>query len=124
MKELDHFYSGLQEPAQACFLALRDIVLSTDVDVTEAWKYQLPFFCYKGKMFCYLWHDKKRNMPYVGFVEGNRLTHPLLLQEKRERMKIFLVDPLKDIDKPSLIAIIQEALDIYRNGIVPIKGKK
>jgi hypothetical protein len=124
MKELDNFYASFQEPAQGCFLALREIILGTDVEVTEAWKYQLPFFCYKGKMFCYLWHDKKRNMPYVGFVEGKRLAHPLLLQEKRERMKIFLVDPLKDIDIENLTAILQEAIDIYRNGIVAIKGKK
>jgi len=30
----------------------------------------MPFFSYRGTMFCYLWVQKKDLMPYVGFVEG------------------------------------------------------
>jgi hypothetical protein len=72
MKELDHFYLQQDEPIKGCLLALRQIILSQDKEVTNVWKYGMPFFCYKGKMFCYLWFHKKHKQPYIGIVEGNR----------------------------------------------------
>jgi hypothetical protein len=48
-------------------------------------------------MFCYLWTHKKFKQPYIGFVEGKKIDHPLLIQEKRAMMKIMLMDPGKDI---------------------------
>ncbi len=41
------------------FLASREIILKQDKDIAPAWKYKTPFFCYKGKMFCYLCFHKK-----------------------------------------------------------------
>ena len=54
MKALDDFYLQQNEPVKSCLLALREIILSQDADITNALKYGMPFFCYKGKMFCYL----------------------------------------------------------------------
>ncbi len=124
MRELDNFYARFDEPVQSCFLALKDIILSCDNDVSEAWKYNLPFFCYKGKMFCYLWLDKKRKQPYIGFVEGNKIDHADLLQEKRSRMKILLINPEEDIEIRKIKGILKTALDLYRNGNIRIKIKK
>jgi hypothetical protein len=64
MKEIDNFYLNHDEPVKGCLLALREIILSQDKDVTAAWKYGMPFFCFKGKMFCYLWVHKKHKQPY------------------------------------------------------------
>lgn len=61
-------------------------------------------------MCCYVWPLKKYKVPYVGFVEGDKMTHPNLLQEKRARMKIFLVDPGKNIPVKMLDAIFKLAL--------------
>lgn len=71
-------------------------------------------------MFCYIWVHKKFQQPYIGIVEGNRLAHPELLTEKRSRMKIMLIDPTKDLPLPKINTILQQALDLYRQGIVKV----
>jgi hypothetical protein len=48
----DNFFLRQEEPAKGCLLAMRDIILAFGPDITSAWKYGMPFFCYKGKMFC------------------------------------------------------------------------
>ena len=74
----------------------------------------MPFYCYKGKMFCYLWVHKTFLQPYLGIVEGKRIDHPDLLQEKRARMKILLIDAQKDIPVKKLDGIMREVLKLYR----------
>jgi len=120
---LDNFYLTQPEPIRSCLLALREIILSQDNEITTAWKYAMPFFCYKGKMFCYLWIHRKHKQPYLGMVEGKRLTHPDLLIEKRSRMKILLVDPNKDLPIRKIKMILKQALELYKSGEIKIKGR-
>lgn len=124
MKEHDNFYLRHQEPIKSCLLSLRDIILAQGGDITKAWKYGMPFFCYKGKMFCYLWIHKKHKAPYIGIVEGKRLNHPGLLIEKRSRMKIMLFDPAKDLPVKTIKSILREAIDIYKTGVVKIPARR
>ena len=123
LREIDSFYEKQEEPAKSCLLALRQIILQQDADITAALKYGMPFFCYKGKMFCYLWVNKKTLQPYIGMVEGKHLNFPELLQEKRSRMKIMLFDPFKDLPVRKISAILNEAINLYKTGRVPIKKK-
>jgi hypothetical protein len=71
IRETDAFYLNQEEPNKSCLLALRTIILDQDKQITETRKYGMPCFCYKGKMFCYLWTDKKTDEPYILMVEGN-----------------------------------------------------
>lgn len=112
MKELDNFYLSLQEPDRSVFIALRQLILSLDSNLTPEWKYKLPFFYYKGKMFCYLWVHKKFKQPYIGIMDGHQLDYPELLQAVRKRVKILLVDPSKDIDVNKIKVILKEALKL------------
>jgi hypothetical protein len=80
----------------------------------------MPFFCYKGKMFCYLWINKKIKQPYIGIVEGKYFDEPFLIQEKRSRMKIIMFDVTEDLPLNQIEAIIQKALNLYKTGIVKI----
>ena len=122
MRELDNFYLQQKEPAMGTLLALREIILKQDKDVTEAWKYGMPFFCYKRKMFCYLWIHKKHQQPYIGIVEGKRFNEPFLIQEGRSRMKIMLFDPNKDLPLKEIEHILKKAINFYKTGEIPIKG--
>lgn len=121
--DLDDFYLEKDEPVRSCLLALREIILKQDTDVVASWKYRMPFFCYKGKMFCYLWVDKKNGQPYMGIVEGKRFDEPFLIPDKRSRMKIMLFDPNADLPIDIIQSILKKALDLYRNGIVLLKTK-
>src|SRR4030095_2244077 len=95
MTEVDKFYLQQSEPIKSCFLALREIILSHDKEIVNAWKYGLPFFCFRRKMFCYLWIHKKYKQPYLGIVEGKRFNHRALISKKRSRMKICCLIQIK-----------------------------
>ena len=121
ISDLDHFYLDQKEPTKSCLLALKNIILTCDNEITTSWKYSAPFFCYKGKMFCYFWINKKNNLPYIGFVEGHRLHFNELKQENRKRMKILEIFPHQDIPIILIKTIIDAALDLYRSGKITIK---
>lgn len=124
ISDLDNFYLKKDEPIKGCLLALKEIIISQDKEITSEWKYGMPFFCYKGKMFCYLWVHKKELKPYIGIVEGGRVTHPDLITEKRSRMKIMLFNPNKDLPIKTIKLILKQTLELYKTGEVPIKIKK
>jgi hypothetical protein len=114
LRPIDTYFLQQEEPIQSYLQFLREHILSFDSNMTEAWKYGMPVYCYKGKMFCYLWVHKKLHQPYIGIVEGNRLNHPDLLQEKRARMKILLLDAEKDVPLKKINVILQAALALYQ----------
>ena len=115
LTELDHFYLKYEEPTQGCLLALRDIILKHDENITAEWKYKLPFFYFKGKMLCYLWIHKKYKQPYIGFVDGGLIDHEDLLQEKRARMKILMVMDDGDLPIDTINDILKSAVQICAN---------
>jgi len=119
--ELDNFYLKQHEPERSCLLALREIILGHDKEISSAWNYGMPSFCYKGKMFCYLWIHKKLGLPYLGIVEGKRFDHPGLVMEKRSRMKIMLLDPAKDLPIKAINSILKKAIDLYKSGQIKIR---
>lgn len=113
LRELDNFYLKQEEPNRSCFLALREIILSLDKEITPEWKYKLPFFYYKKKMFCYLWKDKTTQEPYVGIVRSKEINHPKLEQGNRKKMKIYRIDPNKDIEIDEFLGILREVMELY-----------
>ncbi|WP_423738190.1 DUF1801 domain-containing protein [Chitinophaga caseinilytica] len=123
MKQVDNYFQSLPEPQKSCLLAVHSIIMSQDPHITAEWKYAIPMYCYKGKMFCYIRADVKTLTPYIGMVEGNRLDYPGLVQGNRSRMKVMNFDPEADLPIEILQDMLNEALDFYRKGIIPIKKK-
>lgn len=123
MKETDNYYLQKDEPVKSCLSALRQIILDRNPDITEAWKYRMPFFCYKGRMFCYLWIDTKTNFPYLGVVEGKRIDHPGLVQNDRSRMKIITFNPVEDLPLETIQNILDSALFLYTSGLIKTKTR-
>lgn len=120
MKQLDDFYLKQEEPLKGTFLALKDIILKQDKDITHVLKYGMPFFCYKGKMFCYLWIHKKLKQPYIGIVEGKHFEESFLIQEKRSRMKIMMFNSEEDLPLEQIGLVIQKAINLYKSGIIKV----
>ncbi len=115
-----NFYLELEDPNKSCLLTLRDMILQQDEVITETKKYGMPCFCYKNKMFCYLWIDKKTSEPYILFVEGKHIEHPKLESGGRVRMKILRVNPKEDIPVKLIEFLLKKALDLYRDGTISI----
>ncbi|WP_339608573.1 DUF1801 domain-containing protein [uncultured Roseivirga sp.] len=121
ISDFDSYYLNKEEPNKSCLLALRSLILNQDEEVTETKKYGMPCFCFKKKMFCYLWTDKKTDEPYILFVEGKLLDHPKLEIGTRSRMKIFRVNPNADLPKDTIETLLQNALNLYKKGVIAIK---
>lgn len=120
INDLDSYYLNKAEPNRSCLLALRSIILAQDSHVTETRKWGMPCFCFKKKMFCYLWVDKKTDEPYLLLVEGKHLNHPDLEIGNRSRMKIFRVNPSDDLPIATIQLILEQALDLYKSGVIRI----
>ena len=120
IEEVYNYYLNKEEPGRSCLLALRSIILGHDSNITETQKWGMPCFCYKKKIFCYLWTDKETDEPYILMVEGKHLVHPKLEAGNRSRMKVFRVDPNKDLPLKTIGNILQEALELYRTGIIKL----
>jgi hypothetical protein len=114
IEKLENYYLNKAEPNQSFLLALRSIILNQDKDITETQKWGMPCFCYKKKMFCYLWTDKKTNEPYILMVEGKHLNYPELEEGDRKRMKVLRINPNQDLPLKTIETILQKALDLYR----------
>ena len=123
MKEVDLFYENSELPFREVFIALKEIILRQDKEITHELKYGMPFFCYKGKMFCYLWIHKKYKQPYIGIVEGKHFDESFLLQETRSRMKIMLFDENDDLPVEQINNVINKAINLYKTGIIKTKSK-
>ncbi len=121
IRETDNYYLNKEEPNKSCLLALRKVILKQDDNITETKKWGMPCFCYKKKMFCYLWTDKKTDEPYLLMVEGKHLNHPELEEGSRSRMKIFRINPNKDLPIDFIELLLNDALDLYRNGTIKTK---
>lgn len=113
LSDLNRFFLEQEEPNNSCFLALRKLILQFHPQITEHWKYKLPFYYYKGKPFCYLWKDKNSSHPYIGIVKGKLIDHPALMQGNRKKMKVFLIDPNEDLPLKEIDTVFKKAIKFY-----------
>jgi hypothetical protein len=114
MREIDQFFLSKDEPVKSCLIFLREFILDYDKNITEAWKYKMPFYYYKGERICYLWVNKRTQQPYIGIVEGRKIEHPLLIIEKRSRMKVMPLDASEDIPVKTITEILKMTIDLYK----------
>lgn len=110
MTPLDEFYLNQKEPLGSCLMALRELILQYDDQITERWYYRLPCFFHDEKMFCYVWVSKKTQHPYIAFYPGRHLKNERLEQGNRTESKILTIDPQEDIPLELIYTIIAESL--------------
>jgi len=110
--EIENYYLSKIEPTKGCLITLHNIILKHSNSITSNWKYRMPFFCFNNKMFCYLWTNKITNEPYIGFVDGNLMKHPKLVQGDRNKMKILPINPNVDIPIDLIINLLNTAIEI------------
>jgi hypothetical protein len=114
LPKIADFLFQKDEPARSCLLNLREHILSYDPDITEVFKFNMPFFCYKGESFCYLSVYKKGGMPYAGFTDGKRIDHPNLVRGDRARIKILPLDPEADLPRDIIDSVLKAAIGLYK----------
>ncbi|WP_047246882.1 DUF1801 domain-containing protein [Maribacter thermophilus] len=112
------FYLNQAEPNRSCLLAIRSMIIKMNSNISETKKYGMPCFCFKKKAFCYLWIDKKTNEPYILFVDGKHIEHTKLEAGNRSKMKIFRLDPNKDLPMKTLESLFFKTIRLYTSGTV------
>lgn len=113
-EQLDNYYLQLPEPTQGYLLAIRDYIVAYDPHITEAWKYQAPFFCYRGKIIVYFWLTAKTGQPYLGVVNGKLINHPQLQADGRARIRVLPLNPQKELPLDTLDFILQQSIALRR----------
>lgn len=110
---LEHYYLKQPEPLQGCLLALKDIILHQDENITHRRLWQIPCFYYKDKKLSYLWVNKKKIQ--MGFIEDKNI-YPkqkgVLLKDKTERL---IIDPNADIPIEHIIKELRKKITLYQN---------
>lgn len=114
LRPIDDYFLKNKEPVRGCLNFLRGYILNLGPEVSESWRYGMPFYYYKDKMFCYLWTHKKLKLPYIGFVDGKLMEHPDLLLENRAKMKILLIDPFGDLPVETINSVFEMALGLRK----------
>lgn len=113
LNDLNAWYISKEEPTKSTLLAMRKFILDFDENMTETWTHGMPMFRYKGKLFCYLWIDKKTYTPYIGIYKGIEIEHPKLELGNRNKMKTMHINPEKDLPTRTLNKILKMAVALY-----------
>jgi len=113
LNNLDAWYLGKEEPVRSCLLALRTVILEYDRNISETWTHRMPMFRLNGKLFCYLWTDKKTEAPYLGIYKGIEIEHPDLILGKRNKMKVIYFDANKSLPIKKIREIFALAVPLY-----------
>jgi hypothetical protein len=112
-QSLDNFFLKIPEPQQSALLFLRQFFIE-NMKLQENWKFNTPFYYYNGKWFCYISYSAKRKHEiYIGFVKGHLIDHPDLVSENRKQIKIYRINPEKDIDINALKKIMNSIKKFY-----------
>lgn len=109
--DLENYYMKHPEPVQGCLLALKHIILSIDNQITHERKYQIPFFCYKGKRLGFLWVHRKK--PMVGFVTDCRIYPATPGIKRKDSIETLIFDPNADIPAEIIREKIIKLMEIY-----------
>ncbi|HXU26605.1 MAG TPA: DUF1801 domain-containing protein [Bacteroidia bacterium] len=109
--QLNNYYLKQPEPIQSCLLALKDIILRHDKNITHQRKFQIPFFYYKDKKLCYLWVNKKKLL--FGIVEDKNIYPKKDGIKRKDKMESIQIDPNADIPLDIILGLLKEKIKLY-----------
>lgn len=111
---IDNFFLKIPEPQQSTLLYLRRFFVE-EVGLVEHIKFNTPFYNFNNKWFCYLSYSQKRKHEiYIGFVKGFKIEYQGLESEGRKQIKVYRINPEKDIDVKALKKITSLLKQYYQ----------
>ncbi len=72
LSQLNQFYLEQSEPNRNYFLALREFINNYDEQISEEWKYKLPFFTTKTSPSVIFGKFKKQDNPILELLEQTK----------------------------------------------------
>lgn len=108
---LNSYYEKQEVMIRECLLALKDIILSVDDNITHVRKYRIPFFCYKEFNLGFLWVHRKKII--VGFIKDKKTLYQPTIGKKRDQVMTMEISPLEDIPIDYIKNSIKELIMTY-----------
>ena len=92
MKPAELYILNLKEPFLGIALQIKDTIEFTIPEVELKFKFNIPFYYYRGKMFCYLNFSVKKKYLDLCFFTTNQLElyQPFLVTANRKIVKYHL----------------------------------
>lgn len=115
MKLTDDYIFQQPEKQQSILLHLISVFERQIPELELLFKWGIPCFYYKKKVFCYLNSSPKKGFVDAGFFKGFQLKHnqDCLVTEKRNTIKSLRYYSLESINNKVLEDVIQEAKTLY-----------
>jgi hypothetical protein len=108
---LENYYLKQPEPIQGCLLALKNIIMGIDSQITHQRKFQIPFFYYKDKKLCFLWVKGKKTL--LGFVEDKSIYPAVAGVKRKNGIEMIQINPDEDLPLEFILQTIQERIRLY-----------
>lgn len=113
-QELENYYLRQPEPIQGCLLALRNIILRVDDQITHERKYQIPFFYYKSKKLCFLWVNRQKLL--IGFFVDKTIYPVVAGIKRKDDFETMQIDPNEDLPVKIILEKLLQRMKLYESG--------
>lgn len=109
MKPAETYILSLKEPFLGIALQIKDCIEFSIPEIELKYKFNIPFFYYKGKMFCYLnFSPKKKYLDLCFYTQKNLLPFDYyLVSDNRKIVKSIRIYKEEDFDSELLIKILK-----------------
>lgn len=116
MRLTDEYIFRQPEKYQSILLHLISVFEREIPELELLFKWGMPYFYYKKRMFCYLISNHKKGFVDAGFARGFQLkrNQEYLVDEKRNTVKSLRYYSLESINNEILVDVIQEAFSLYK----------
>ncbi len=103
------------EPFRSILLHLQVVIEHSIPQLSLKYKYNIPFYYFNGKPFCYLNASHKGKFVDVGFWKGNQIQIHLdhLVTKNRKMMVSLRYQTIEDIADDILVDVLQDAASLY-----------
>ena len=112
MNPVEQHIINQKEPYQSIMLYVRSVIFKTLTNVTEHYKYNVPYYMYNNKPMLYLNILKGTNFVDVAFIQG------ILLEDKyaqlkdnnnRKQVRSLQVKSLEDFNELQFVQLLKDA---------------
>ena len=113
MNPAEEYILAKPEPWRSMLMELQAVIKHTVPDVEESYKWHLPFYSLKGKMFCFL--NFRKTFVDVGFPKGiliRGFDDVLIAGEGRKQLRSLRYHALEEIDVHKLEQVLKSVASL------------
>ena len=113
-EKVNAYVSGLVPPLQDICIAVRILILESNPQFEETWRWSRPVYALGGKNICYF--VANNTSVNIGFEQGAHLPDPhQLLQGTGANMRHVKLKSVNELDLEAITALILEACNRHRS---------